>query len=58
MKDDPTIQAIREARHRISAAVGHDPHKLVEHYQKLQERFRDRMANPKPTSEPKSESAA
>jgi len=35
MKDDPTIEAVREARHRISEIVGHDPRKLVEHYRRL-----------------------
>ena len=37
MKGDPTIDAIREARHRISEQVNHDPQKLVEYYRKLQE---------------------
>jgi hypothetical protein len=44
--DDPTIQAVREARHRISELVGHDPRKLVEHYRRLQERHRDRLISP------------
>jgi hypothetical protein len=30
MKDDPTIKAVRDARRRISAMVGHNPRKLVE----------------------------
>ena len=46
MKDDPAIQAVRDARHRISALVGHDPRKLVEHYRKLQERHRARLVAP------------
>jgi hypothetical protein len=29
MKNDPAIQAVRDVRHRISAAVGHDPRKLA-----------------------------
>jgi hypothetical protein len=45
-KDDPTIKAIRDARHRISGMVGHDPRKLVEHYRRLQERHRERLAPP------------
>jgi hypothetical protein len=44
MKDDPTIQAVRDARRRISAMVGHDPRKLVEYYRRLQERHSDRLA--------------
>jgi hypothetical protein len=43
MKDDPTITAIREARHKISASVNHDPRKLVAHYLELQERHRERL---------------
>ncbi len=59
MKDDPTIQAVRDARHRISEAVGHDPRKLVEHYRQLQERHRERLVSqPKPRQEDEEESAA
>ena len=45
MKDDPTIAAIREARHKISASVNHDPRKLVAHYRELQERHRERLVS-------------
>lgn len=45
MKEDPTIAAIREARRKISAAVGHDPQKLVEHYRALQKRHRERLVS-------------
>ncbi|MBC7815476.1 MAG: hypothetical protein IAG10_01095 [Planctomycetaceae bacterium] len=41
-KDDPTIQSVRDARHQISAEVGHDPQKLVEYYQQRQQRNRQR----------------
>jgi hypothetical protein len=59
MKDDPTIKAVREARHRISETVGHDPRKLVEHYRRLQERHRERLlTKPASASESKTESAA
>jgi hypothetical protein len=43
MNDDPAIKALRDSRHRISASVGHDPRKLVEYYQRLQERHRERL---------------
>ena len=43
MKDDPTIKAVRDARHRISESVDHDPRKLVEHYRQLQKRHKDRL---------------
>ena len=45
MKDDPTIAAIREARHKISASVDHDPRRLVEHYRALQKRHRARLVS-------------
>ena len=41
-KDDPTIQSVRDARHQISAEVGHDPQKLVEYYQQRQQPNRQR----------------
>jgi hypothetical protein len=43
MKDDPTIAAVREARHRISQSVDHDPRKLIEYYKELQQRHRERL---------------
>jgi hypothetical protein len=43
MMPDPTIDAIREVRHRISVSVGHDAQKLVEHYRKLQQRHSERL---------------
>ena len=43
MKGDPTIDAIRDTRHRISEQVNHDPQKLVEYYRKLQQRHHDRL---------------
>lgn len=41
MNDNP-ITAVREARQRISAAVDHDPEKLVERCRKIEEEHRDR----------------
>jgi hypothetical protein len=43
MKDDPLIDAIRKVRHDISAAVGHDPRKLVAYFREVQERHRGRL---------------
>jgi hypothetical protein len=43
MKPNPLIEEIREVRHRISAAFGHDTQRLVRHYQELQAtRYSDR----------------
>jgi len=43
MKPDPVIDEVREVRHRNSAAVNHDPRKLVGHFRRLQERHADRV---------------
>ena len=55
---DPVIDEVREARHRISEEVGHDPVRLVEYYMQLQEQHRDRLLNPSPPTKPKVKSAA
>jgi hypothetical protein len=56
MKDDPTIQAVRAARHRISEMAGHDPRKLVERYRQLQERHRERLVSQPTTQRAETES--
>lgn len=43
-KDDPTIERIRETRHRISEEHGHDPQKIVEYYLELQKKYRQRLS--------------
>ncbi|HEX6040725.1 hypothetical protein [Longimicrobium sp.] len=53
---DPTLDHIRQVRHQISAEFNHDPHKLVEHYMRLQERHADRLV--RPAQPVRSESAA
>lgn len=47
MNDNPLI-AVREARQRISAAVNHDPEKLVERCRKIEEEYRERMSKSRP----------
>ena len=42
-KDDPTIERIREARHRISKDHDHDPQKVVEYYLELQKKYEQRL---------------
>jgi len=39
---DLTIEQIREARQRISAAQGHDAEKLVNYYIELQKKYQQR----------------
>ncbi len=56
MKPDPTIDRIREARHRISEKCGHDPKRLVEYYMKLEEQYSGRMVSLSPSG-PKDEPA-
>jgi len=51
MKSDPSIDAIREVRHRISASVDHDPKRLVDYYRKLQEQHQRRIV-PRGTPDP------
>jgi len=50
---DPTIDEIREIRHRISERFGHDPAKLVAYYMELQEQHRDRLIKPRGTVQKK-----
>jgi hypothetical protein len=38
LKDDPTIERIRETRHQISEEFNHDPQKIIEYYLRLQEK--------------------
>jgi len=59
MKDDPTIKAVRDARHQISAAVGHDPRKLVEYYQQRQQQNRKQpVSTPSEPAKSKQDNAA
>ena len=48
-KDDPTIERIREARHRISEEHDHDPQKIVEYFLELQEKYKERLLDTKET---------
>lgn len=41
MKDHPTINEVRAVRRKISAEHGHDPARLVAHYQRLQAEMGD-----------------
>jgi len=43
MQADPTLDHVREVRHRISEQCAHDPKKLVEYYIKLQAKYADRL---------------
>jgi hypothetical protein len=58
MKEDPAITAVREVRHRISESVNHDPRKLVEYYQHLQERHRERLVSPATNTQGEEEAVA
>ena len=40
---DPVIDEVRQVRHCISARFDHDPERLVAHYIRLQEQYRDRL---------------
>ena len=43
MQADPTVERIRQIRHKISEECGHDPKKLVKYYTKYQQRFSGRL---------------
>lgn len=43
MGTDPAIDAIRQARHRISCAYDHDAARLIEHYKQMQDAFAGRI---------------
>lgn len=59
MKDDPVIQAVRDARHEISESVDHDPQKLLEYYRQRQKRYGDRLVSRQAgDSTPRDENAA
>ncbi len=45
------IRAVREVRVKISAEFDNDPEKLVEHYMKEQERYRERLLQPVPAQQ-------
>jgi hypothetical protein len=54
-KPDPAIDEVRAARHRISERFDHDPARLIDHYIKLQDEYRDRLfKEPGPTVPQKS----
>ena len=44
MKDDPGIKRVRDARHAISAACGHDLQKLLAYYQERERKKREQKA--------------
>lgn len=50
-KTDPGLEHIRQVRHEISAEHQHDPKQLVEHYEKLQKKYADRLLDPAATDE-------
>ncbi len=50
-RTDPTIDEIREVRHRISARFDHDPARLVAYYMELRRQYKDRLIRPVERSE-------
>jgi hypothetical protein len=42
MKPDPVVAEVRETRHEISAAFGHDTDRLGEHYKQLDRELREK----------------
>ena len=58
MQADPTLDHIREVRHRISAQCAHDPKKLVEYYIRLQAKYADRLLRQGQDKQPKATPAS
>ena len=52
MQPDPTLDHVREVRHRISQQYAHDPKKLVEYYIQLQAQYADRLLEPGKDKQP------
>ena len=48
MKDDPTIERIRRARHKISETCQHDAGQLIRYYMQLQKQHEDRLVQTTP----------
>ncbi|MCX7002627.1 MAG: hypothetical protein NTV22_05060 [bacterium] len=46
MKDNPVIERVRAARHRISKECGHSTKRLVERYIRMQKKHAGRMIDP------------
>jgi len=49
-KEDPAIQRVRAARHKISAEHGHDPDRVVAYYMKRQ-KAREENSDPSGSAE-------
>jgi hypothetical protein len=45
MTTPPILDEIRRVRHEISAAIGHDPARIVEYFASMQKRHADRIVN-------------
>ncbi len=43
MKKDPIIERVRGIRHQISAEHSHDPKKVIAHYRKMEQEYKDRI---------------
>jgi hypothetical protein len=43
MKNDPAIEAVRQARREISRELGNDPARLIAHYMERQAHFQGRI---------------
>jgi hypothetical protein len=57
METESTLARVRKARHEISAELGHDPQRLIEHYISLQQQHRDRLVM-SPETTPKTDNEA
>ena len=47
MNSDPVIEEVRAVRRKISASYGHDIRKMITDHMKQQERYAERLINPR-----------
>ena len=45
MRPDPVIDEVRRVRREISAEYGNDPARMLEYYEELQARLKDRLVD-------------
>ena len=43
MKKDIAVDEIRDTRSKISAKYGHSTRRLIEHYKKMEKKYRNRL---------------
>jgi hypothetical protein len=53
MKDDPVVQRVRDARHKIAQKAGHDRSKLFQWAKQIESQHAERVVGYQPAHKPK-----